>query len=174
MNNDTKVVAEIYQRFAQKISHYIIANSGSEEDAADIFQEVLTDIYKQAVHKQLQLTCPFEPFLLLLCKRKWLNELKKRGRQPVTKNTDDVYIGEDVFAQAEVLQQQESRMQLFLQCFEKLGDSCREILRRSMSGEAQEQTAEALKVSYGYLRKKKSECMAALTKMIYSQLPGKP
>lgn len=150
-----------------------MANSGNEEDAADIFQEVLTDIYKQAVYKQLQLTCPFEPFLLLLCKRKWLNELKKRGRQPVTKDVDDVYIGEDVFAQAEMLRQQETRMELFLQCFEKLGDSCKEVIKRSMSGEAQELIAEQLKVSYGYLRKKKSECMAALTKMIYSQLPGK-
>jgi hypothetical protein len=29
-----------------------------------------------------------------------LNELKKRGRQPVTKDTEDVSIGEDVFALA--------------------------------------------------------------------------
>lgn len=167
------VVSEIYRLYAPRIKHYIIANSGTEDDAADIFQEVLTDIYLQATQKQLELTCPFEPFLLLLCKRKWLNELKKRGRQPVTKDADDVYIGEDVFAQAEMLQQQQSRMQLFLECFEKMGDACKEILRRYMNGEAQEVIATQLNVSYGYLRKKKSECMAGLTKMIYAQQSGR-
>ncbi|WP_231940338.1 RNA polymerase sigma factor [Filimonas lacunae] len=164
---------EIYTRYAHKVKYYILANSGDENDAADIFQEVLTDIYNQATHKQLQLTCPFEPFLLLLCKRKWLNELKKRGRNPVTKDSDDVFIGEDVFAQAEIMQQQEQRLQAFWACFEKLGSSCKDILKHSLQGSAQEEIAAQLKVSYGYLRKKKSECMAALTKMIYSHLSGK-
>jgi len=40
-----------------------------------------------------------------------------------------------------------------------------------MGGEELSAIAEQLKVTYGYLRKKKSECMATLTKMIYSQLP---
>lgn len=148
-----------------------MANSGSEEDAADIFQEALMDIYHQAQHKQLQLTCPFEPFLLLVCKRKWLNLLKKRGRQPVTKDIDDVSIGEDVFALAEQLQHNDERMRVFLQCFEKLGDACKEIIKKCLGNEDQALIAEQLKVTYGYLRKKKSECMASLTKMISSQLP---
>jgi RNA polymerase sigma factor (sigma-70 family) len=161
------VIREIYRQYAGKIKHYIMANNGSEDDAADIMQEALVDIYKQAQNKQLQLTCPFEPFLLLVCKRKWLNELKKRDRQPVTKDADDVSIGEDVFALAEQVKQQDEKMQLFLACFEKLGASCKEIIKRIVSGEEQEKIASQMKITYGYLRKKKSECMAALTKMIY-------
>jgi len=147
-----------------------MANSGSEDDAADIFQEALIDIYNQAKSKQLQLTCPFEPFLLLICKRKWLNILKKRGREPVTKELDDVSIGEDVFVLAEQMKQNDQRMQVFLQCFEKMGETCREIIKKCLGGEDQEKIAGQLKVTYGYLRKKKSECMAALTKMIYAEL----
>ena len=147
-----------------------MANSGNEDDAADIFQEALVDIYNQAKEKQLQLTCPFEPFLLLVCKRKWLNLLKKRGREPVTKEVDDVSIGEDVFALAEQMKQNDHRMQVFLQCFEKLGDACKDIIKKCLGGEDQSVIAEQLKVSYGYLRKKKSECMASLTNMIQLQL----
>jgi len=170
LDNDVPVVREIYNKYASKVRQYILANSGSEDDAADIFQESLVDIYNQAKHKGLQLTCPFEPFLILVCKRKWLNELKKRGRQPVTKEIDDVSIGEDVFAMAEQLKQHQEKMQVFLLCFEKLGDSCKEIIRKCMSGEDQERIAEQLKVTYGYLRKKKSECMAALTQMVQQRL----
>ena len=164
------MVREIYEKYAQKITHYIVANSGSEDDAADILQEALIDIYKQAHQKKLQLTCPFEPFLLLICKRKWLNELKKKGRQPVTKDVDDVSIGEDVFALAEQLQHQDNKMKIFLQCFKELGASCRDIIKKCLEGEDQEQVAIRLKMSYGYLRKKKSECMATLTKMIHAKM----
>jgi RNA polymerase sigma factor (sigma-70 family) len=171
LQNEVVIVREIYTKYAGKIRHYIIANSGNEDDAADIFQEALIDIYNQAKNKQLQLTCPFEPYLLLVCKRKWLNLLKKRGREPVTKDVEDVSIGEDVFALAEQMRQNDQRMQVFLQCFEKLGDTCREIIKKCLGGEDQELIAVQLRVTYGYLRKKKSECMAALTKMIHSQLP---
>ncbi|WP_127132574.1 RNA polymerase sigma factor [Pseudoflavitalea rhizosphaerae] len=170
LHNDTLIVKEIYQKFSGNIRRYIIANSGSEDDAADIMQEAMIDIYKQASTQELTLTCPFEPYLLLICKRKWLNQLKKSGRNPVTKELDDVSMGEDVFALAEQMKMQDSRMQVFLDCFKTLGDSCREILRRCLGGGDQETIAAELKISYGYLRKKKTECMSTLTKNIQSQL----
>lgn len=170
LENDVPIVREIYDKYAGKVRQYVLANSGSEDDAADIFQESLIDIYNQAKNKGLQLTCPFEPYLIIVCKRKWLNELKKRGRQPVTKAVDDVSIGEDVFALAEQLKLSQERQQVFLQCFEQLGASCKEIIRKCLGGEDQEKIAEQLKVSYGYLRKKKSECVAALTQMIHRRL----
>ena len=167
LQNDALLVKEIYNRFAAKVKTYIIQNSGSEDDAADIFQESLIDIYQQAQYKGLQLTCPFEPFLLLVCKRKWLNELKKRGRQGVTKGTQDLSeIGEDVFAIAEQMQLQDDKAKLFMQVFEKLGERCREIISKCLGNKPQEEVAEELGVSYAYLRKKKSECTAELVKMI--------
>jgi RNA polymerase sigma factor (sigma-70 family) len=163
LNNDNQVIEEIYRLFAPGIRHQILQNSGSEDDAADIFQESLIDIYNQAKYKGLQLTCPFQPFLLLVCKRKWLNEIKKRGLRPVTKSVDDLSeFGEDVFTAAERVGMEEEKVRLFFQQFERLGEKCKEILRMSLTGQRQEKIAEALGVTYGYLRKKKSECMATL------------
>lgn len=163
LNNDNQVVDEIYRLFSPGIRSWIIQNSGTEDDAADIFQESLIDIYNQAKCKGLQLTCPFQPFLLLVCKRKWLNEIKKRGTRQVTKSSDDLSeYGEDVFAAAERVGVEEEKARLFFQQFERLGEKCREILRMSLTGQRQEQIAELLGVTYGYLRKKKSECMATL------------
>lgn len=167
LQNDTFLVREIYDRFAGKVKSYITQNSGSEEDAADIFQESLIDIYQQALHKALQLTCPFEAFLLLVCKRKWLNELKKRGRQGVTKDPDDVYnLGEDVFVLAEQLQAEHEKASLFLEMFRQLGERCREVINKCLGEKPQDAVAAELGVSYAYLRKKKSECLAELIKLI--------
>jgi RNA polymerase sigma factor (sigma-70 family) len=172
LQNDAAVVREIYERFSGKVKHYILQNNGLEDDAADVFQEALIDIYQQAQHKGLQLTCPFEAFILLICKRKWLNELKKRGTRRVTNDTDGLSdIGEDSFALAEQLQLQDDKAKLFIAMFQKLGEKCREIITLCLSRKPQEEIAASLGVTYAYLRKKKSECMATLIKSIQSQKP---
>ena len=169
VNNDTSVINEIYKRCAGKVKSWITFNNGSEDDAADVFQEALMDVYRQGKYKSLELSCPFEPYLLLICKRRWLNQLKKRSVSPVTNSEEDLlHIGEDTFAHADELENQQQQSELFYSAFSKLGDRCKEIISWSMKGEAQEKVAEMLGVTYGYLRKKKSECMASLIKMVQS------
>lgn len=171
LHNDAKVVAEIYRRFASKVKHYVLQNNGSADDAADIFQESLVDIYNQAKYKDLQLTCPFEPFLLMVCKRKWLNELKKKGRQGVTKDIDEQFdLGEDSFRDAEKTWADNEKARLFKAMLEQMGDRCKEIITLSMTDKPQEEIAAKLGVTYGYLRKKKSECMASLISAIKANL----
>lgn len=170
LHNDGQTVNEIYEKYAGAVRNFICKNNGSVDDAADIFQEALIDLYNQARFKSLQLSCPFEAFLLLICKRKWYNLQKKRGVLRVTNSTDAVStFGEDVFAAAEQLAVEESRNRVFLEQFARLGEKCREIIQLFLTGEPQEQIAERLKVSYGYLRKKKSECMATLLSNIQTQ-----
>ena len=170
LHNDGPTVDEIYRKYAGAIRNFIVKNNGSEDDAADIFQEALIDLYNQARYKELRLSCPFEAFLLLVCKRKWYNLQKKRGGYRVTNSTEEVsQLGEDVFAAAERLATEETRARLFMEQFARLGEKCREILRLSLSGEAQEKIALRLNLTYGYLRKKKSECMATLMSYIQAQ-----
>lgn len=171
LHNETQVVGEIYRRFAPKVKYYVLQNSGSADDAADIFQESLVDIYNQAKYKGLQLTCPFEAFLLMVCKRKWLNELKKRGRQGVTKDLDEQFnVGEDSFRDAEKTWADNEKARLFKTMLEQMGERCQEIIRLSLTDKPQEEIAAKLGVTYGYLRKKKSECMASLISAIKDNL----
>lgn len=167
VNNDSVLINQIYKKCAGKVKSLITFNSGSVSDAEDVFQETLVDIYNQTKYKNLELTCPFEPFFLLLCKRKWLNHLKKRAQLPVTNSEDDLlHLSEDTFEQADLLENQLQKETLFIKAFDKLGPRCKEIITWSLKGDGQEKVAEALGVTYGYLRKKKSECMASLIKMV--------
>ena len=169
--NDSKVIQQIYARFSSKVKRLIVSNSGTIDDAGDIFQESLIDIYNQAKYKNLELSCPFEPFFLMVCKRKWLNHLKKKSNLQVTNNEEDLLaIGEDVFLQADKLVEEEEQSKLFVRMFEKLSERCREIISLTLTEEHQEKIAERLKVTYGYLRKKKSECVSSLMQMIKSEI----
>ena len=169
--NDSNVIQKIYSRFSSKVKRLIVSNNGTEDDAGDIFQESLIDIYNQAKYKGLQLTCPFEPFFLMVCKRKWLNHLKKKSNLQVTNNEDDLLsIGEDVFLRADQLVEEEEQSKLYVMMFEKLSERCREIISLTLTEEHQEKIAERLNVTYGYLRKKKSECVGSLMQMIKSEI----
>lgn len=166
LQNDSAVIKSIYKNFVPKVKNYIRTNSGDDDNAADVVQEVLVTIYHQAKTKGLQLTCPFEAYFFLLCKRKWLNELKKPSNKGVTINDNIVFTDESAY---ELVLQSESfdeRQSLFDEMFRKLGEKCQEVLKLSFVLKTMEEVARQLNVTYGYVRKKKSLCTGQLTEMI--------
>jgi RNA polymerase sigma factor (sigma-70 family) len=167
LNNDTSLIEEIYRNYAGKIKWMILQNNGDENDAADVFQEGLVSIYHKAKTQDFILTCPFEAFLYLVCKNKWINELNKRKSHNVTFTDAAGYIeGEDGFQQASLVIQQDERKNLLEEKLAELGESCRKLLQLSWSGKAMDEVAAILKVTYGYVRKKKSECMSKLIALV--------
>jgi RNA polymerase sigma factor (sigma-70 family) len=167
LNNNTTIINEIYSKYASKVSAMIIKNNGSSDDAADIFQEALVDIYKKAATKDFILTCPFEALLIIICKNKWITQLEKNKKMGVTfKEPDGYTFGVDVFKEVEIVAKHNDRRTLLESKFASLGEGCKELLQLSWGGKAMEDVAELLKVTYGYVRKKKSECMGKLTELI--------
>ncbi len=167
LSHDHAVLSEIYRLYASKVIRWVTQNNGNTDDGNDIMQDAMMALYRSAKNPDFRLSCPFEAFLLLIAKRLWYNELKKRGRRGVTIDIDDGYdIGEDSFRDAEALLEREEDDRLVAEQLTKLGGRCREIIEASFDGGRQEKLAETLGVSYGYLRKKKSECMAKLIQLI--------
>lgn len=167
LTNDAQLVEEIYSRYSGKIKGMILNNNGNEEDAADIFQEALVDIYRKAAKGDFVLTCPFEALLVVICKNKWISLLKKRQNSGVTfKDPEGYAYGADVFKEAELVQKQNERRNLLERTLSELAEGCREILQLSWAGKSMEQVAAILKLSYAYARKRKSDCMGKLTDMV--------
>ena len=165
-NNDSAIIQSIYKKFVPKVVSFIRNNSGDEDQAQDVIQEVMILIFNQAKANKLQLTCPFDAYFFLLCKRKWLNELKKVSNKGVTIDDDVTSTKEpteELLAQTEVF---EEKQQLFDLMFQKLGDKCQELLKLSFTLKSMEEVAEKLQVTYGYARKKKSLCTGQLTQWI--------
>jgi len=166
LRNNSAVIQSIYKKFVPKVKNYIRTNTGSDDEAQDVIQEVLITIYTQAKTKGLQITCPFDAYFFLLCKRRWLNEIKKVSNKEVTLKDENVSIEESVQEmtfQTEVFDEKQS---LFDEMFQKLGEKCQEVLKLSFVTKTMEEVAEILGVTYGYVRKKKSICTGQLTEMI--------
>ncbi|MCH5690707.1 sigma-70 family RNA polymerase sigma factor [Niabella sp. W65] len=145
-----------------------MSKGASMEEAGDIFQESIIDVYKLAQNKDFTLTCPLEAFLLLICKRKWINQAEKNKRHGVTNPVDEGYTlvaskdDEAAALYADTLEKEE----MVVAMLQKISDRCREIIIGSYANKSQQQLAGELGVSYAYLRKKKSLCMAELISLV--------
>jgi RNA polymerase sigma factor (sigma-70 family) len=167
IHNNIAILDELYQKFSGKIKWMVLQNNGSEADAKDVFQDALLAVYRRARAGNFILTCPFEAFFYTVCKCKWLKELIKRKQQWVTTGNNREYnVGEDSFKLAEEIEKNEARNYLFTRKLEELGESCRQLLQMNWSGSSLEEVAKALKISYGYARKKKSLCMEKLILLV--------
>jgi RNA polymerase sigma factor (sigma-70 family) len=167
LENDTSLINELYHKYASKIKAMVLKNNGTEADAADIFQEALVSLYQRAKREPFVLTCPLDAYLYLICKNKWINELNKKANKGVTFiDTEGFQIKDDIFKEVEIVHIQFERRNLLIQKLKDLGDSCRAVLELSWSGLGMEEVASKLGNTYGYVRKKKSECMTKLIALV--------
>jgi RNA polymerase sigma factor (sigma-70 family) len=166
LQNNSSIINAIYKKYVPKVKNYIRTNNGDDDQAQDVIQEVLITIYNQAKTSGLQLTCPFDAYFFLLCKRRWLNELKKSSNKEVTLQDENVSIDESVQEMTFQTEVFDDKQSLFDEMFQKLGDKCQEVLKLSFVTKTMEDVAEKLNVTYGYVRKKKSLCIGQLTEMI--------
>jgi RNA polymerase sigma factor (sigma-70 family) len=171
LNNDFKGISEIYRMFAPQVERWVCANNGSADDARDIFQEALLVISRQARRESFVLTCPFGAYLHMVCRGKWLNEIKRKKRQAVTiEQFSGFPLDQDASTLAEQTLKEARRDEVFKTYFEKLPDGCKKIIQLSWTGISMETLSQELGISYGYARKRKAECIAQLIQSIRSSI----
>ena len=173
VDNDSEVIEEIYRKNAGNIKNFVLRNSGNAEDAKDLLQDILIAFYHQGKNG-MQLHCPFNIFLYIACRNRWINELKKRkkGRVTIT-DPNGLLINSSFVSQSEHWMEREKKETIFYQKFLELGPSCREILGLSWttnpdSGKFNSllDIASALDRSYKYVRKKISTCRSRLIELV--------
>lgn len=167
LSNNYALLHEAYQKFSGKIKLMILQHSGTEQDAADIFQEAWMAIYKLAKQKSFTLSGPLEPYLYIVCKNKWLTQLQKKGAIVVTNEWQAEYNKEsESYSNIDGDITNAARKSLLLKKLAELGETCRQLIAWSLTGKPMQEAAEKMGFTYGYARKKKSECMAKLSQLI--------
>lgn len=168
LTNNELLLKELYEKCFDKVRNFVVKNHGSVNDAWDLLQEAMLSIFYKAKKRPFELTCPFDTFVYIICRNLWLKELRKNSLNEVTLDPENVsYIkDEDAVAIAEECHQQQGRRKLFLEKLNELGEGCRELLKQNWRGMPLNEVAVKLNISYAYARKRKTECMAKLIKMM--------
>ena len=124
--SDSEVLQFVYRKYFPSIRFFVIKNSGTNEDAKDLFQEALILIYKKLKEGTLNLVCSFKTYLYSVCRFLWLQILRKRN---VHRELSD----NQVFVELEVRMEEEfkeqERFRMYQRHFKMLHKDCQEILR---------------------------------------------
>lgn len=117
----------IYKDHFQSLSWYVMNNSGSREDAEDIFQEVVVNFIDLVQKDKFRGDSSVKTFLFSLNRFTWLNELKRRGRAKLREEKFEKVQDRVDLDTSEYIAGRESKAML-QQLVGELGDDCRKIL----------------------------------------------
>ncbi|MEM9339408.1 MAG: sigma-70 family RNA polymerase sigma factor [Bacteroidota bacterium] len=166
LEKNSSGIQEIYEVVFPPVKRFILSNSGTEEDAWDIFQKALLQVIARAKVTGYRPIESFEGYLFTSCKNLWRREVSRRKR--VTKLSSEEYSIADteVKNMAEDVIDQE-RWELYQHCFNRLSENCKKVLSMYFKKDAYSKIKETLAyASETVVRQRVFKCKAKLVKLI--------
>lgn len=157
----------LYRENFDMLSRYILNNSGSGQDAEDVFQEVLVAFIHLLKAGKFRGESSIRTFLFSLNKNIWLNELKRRGRASAREEKYEKAMNREE-PTADIAMELRQTKQELLKTLDALGENCKKILllfyyeNRSMKEIVTELPYENEQV----VRNKKSKCLKKLEELV--------
>jgi len=79
-SDDSRSLSLLYSEYYASVAYYIKKNSGTDQDAEDIFQETIVILLQKIKEPDFTLTAPLRYFLLAISKNLWLKRLRARKK----------------------------------------------------------------------------------------------
>jgi RNA polymerase sigma factor (sigma-70 family) len=122
----SKAAAKLYVYFPV-INKLVLKNSGTRQDAEDLYQEALIVLMRRSREEGFVLTSSLNTYLYSVCRFLWNDQLKARKRKVET----DFAKYEDLLKEEELeaFMQEEGSVKLAERAVSQLGEKCRQLLR---------------------------------------------
>lgn len=124
--NRNEALKHIYQTVYSSVSGYVVNNSGSMDEAKDVFQEAIIVFYQKAVKDDFKLSSTIKTFIFAIAKNLWLKKIRdsKKSASVELKENIDIEEDKDPFDTDEKLEVGKG----LVDYLDKLGDPCKKIL----------------------------------------------
>lgn len=170
-NGDNAAFVYLYQACYGPVEAFIKANSGSEQDARDVFQEALFVLFKKAGDVNFHWTADPGAYLSAVVRNLWLYRLRTRQAHPVllweehTHNQSEDY---DDFEEILLRENRDdSRYKAISECIQKLRPECQDMIKYAYYQQlATAEIAKRLHYTEAFVKVKKHRCMDALRSMV--------
>jgi len=127
IQGDNEILRHVYQENFKRIKFLVTTNNGNENDAEDVFQEVLVVLYRKLRETDYQITSSLNTFIYAVARTMWLKELSARKIKTEIFDIQDSYIS-DMPDILELIEKNE-RLKLFREKFEDLSEDCKKVLK---------------------------------------------
>lgn len=163
-----RAVRFLYRQYYEVLSIYTRQNNGTEQDAEDVFQEVVVTFIDLVNQHKFRGESTIKTFLYSLNRHIWLNELKKRNRM---QQRNLKFESSRDQAEADVsthIASREARGQV-MKIIDQLGDACKQVL---MAFYYQDLQVKDMLAFLPYeneqvIRNKKYKCLKKLEEMLH-------
>ena len=115
---DESALDFLYKKYYRMMTKLVMTNSGTEDEARDIYQDALIVFWEKATKGNLVLTSKISTFIYSICLNLWRKELERKSRHS-SEEKDDVE-----FIEVE----KEERIRIIRNCINELGETCKRIL----------------------------------------------
>ena len=124
--NDRKAIETIYRVHYSMVQTLVINNSGTSDDARDIFQEALIVLYEKAKSGSFELHAQLKTYIYAVCRRLWLKKLVlfQRFSGDLANAPETIATEEDV----EMYELRTRDFELMERALQHLGEPCKELL----------------------------------------------
>jgi RNA polymerase sigma factor (sigma-70 family) len=115
---DESALDFLYKKYYRMMTKLVISNSGTEDEARDVYQDALIVFWEKARSGKLVMTSKISTFIYSICLNLWRKELERKSRLSNEEKDDVEY--QDM--------ESEERDRIIRDCINELGDTCRRIL----------------------------------------------
>ncbi|UXP33844.1 sigma-70 family RNA polymerase sigma factor [Reichenbachiella agarivorans] len=155
---DEAALDYLYKKYYKMMTRIVLNNSGTEDEAKDVFQDALLVFWQKAISGNLVLTSKISTFIYSICLNLWRKELDRKSRNS----------GEMVEASVFQDHERQEKIKIINDCIDQLGETCRKILTyHYFDGLSMQDIAEKLDFANTDTAKtKKYKCKKKLDMMI--------
>lgn len=122
-----ETIKTIYRNHFNSLSWYVMNNSGSRQDAEDVFQEVVVAFIDLVQKDKFRGESTVKTFLYSLNRYTWLNELKRRGRALAREEKYEKEQERTAPDTGHLIADREGKAEV-MKLMGELGETCRKIL----------------------------------------------
>jgi RNA polymerase sigma factor (sigma-70 family) len=115
---DEKALEFLYKKYYRMMTKLVITNSGTEEEARDVYQDALVVFWQKATSGNLVMTSKMSTYIYSICQNLWRKELDRKKRLSNEEKDTAVLIDTET----------EERNRIIARCIEQLGDTCKKVL----------------------------------------------
>lgn len=157
-------IERIYEQCYRQTRMMIQKNSGTEEDAKDIFQDALMALYRRLKEGNFELTCKLSSYLQIVSRNLWRARIRNRPVMTTTDQIGDEHVELDGSVIEEILGN--DRRKLLYKHFDSLPDDCRQILGLFFKKTSMAEIASQMESTEAYMKKRKFICKSRLIEWI--------
>lgn len=167
-------LTQLYRLYFPMVLRFVTGNSGSEDEAKDIYQEALIVLYEKVRGGSFELHCQLKTYLYSVSRRLWLKQLAYKSRfmvndmeTPTTDSAAVEQIGDDLTDHEE----RDRQFDLMADSLDRLGEPCRTLLEdfyiRHLS-------MQAITEKFGYTnadnaKTQKYKCLMRLKRLFFAE-----